>query len=281
MPETTRGSPLRGTGSETPDGRVYLLAHRGGRGPWRENTIDAFLGAFEQGADGVELDVRRTRDGALVINHDPVVPCFGPLHELGCDELPAWMPTLEEALAACAGAFVNVEVKNSPRDPGHDPDETVALQVLEELAKVRTGRPGHASAGFLVSSFSSTTIAALVSAGAEVPLGLLVEPGRDAYETLEQAAALGCRTLNVFHLQVTPGLVEDARRTGMGVVAWTVNEPDHVASMLDAGVEMIISDDVTGALRATRAADPARGPGARATEGGLVRDGSPRGQSMP
>lgn len=248
MPETTSGSPGGGSGTTALEGRVLLLAHRGGRGPWRENTLEAFLGALEQGADGVELDVRRTRDGTLVVHHDAVVPGLGRLHELGRDELPTWMPTLEEALTACEDAFVNVEIKGSPREPGHVADEAVAAQVLRVVADTGAGRPGAAHSGLLISSFSEATITALGSSGDDVALGLLVEPSRSAYEALDQAHTLGCRTLNVFHLQVTPDLVSRARRAGMGVVAWTVNGPHEVSSMLDAGVEAIITDDVLGAL---------------------------------
>src|SRR6478736_4409350 len=50
-----------------------VLAHRGARRVAPENTLDAFALAIAMGADGVELDVRRTADGALVLHHDPAV----------------------------------------------------------------------------------------------------------------------------------------------------------------------------------------------------------------
>src|SRR5471032_1443931 len=97
---------------------VMLLAHRGGRGPWRENTLEAFAGALRLGADGVELDVRRTSDGRLVVHHDAEITGVGAIHSLRASELPPWVPGLDEALATCAGATVNVEVKNAPVEPG-------------------------------------------------------------------------------------------------------------------------------------------------------------------
>ena len=54
----------------TSDGRMSVIAHRGGRGTWRENTLEAFAGARSMGADGVELDARLTRDGLVVVHHD-------------------------------------------------------------------------------------------------------------------------------------------------------------------------------------------------------------------
>ncbi|MGH9017440.1 MAG: glycerophosphodiester phosphodiesterase, partial [Acidimicrobiales bacterium] len=113
--------PRRATG-----GRALLLAHRGGVGPYRENTLEAFRGAIDFGADGVELDVRRSADGRLVVHHDAEVPGVGAVHDLSAGELPDWIPSLEEALDVCAGAVVNVEVKNSPLEAGFDPDGTLA-----------------------------------------------------------------------------------------------------------------------------------------------------------
>ena len=95
---------------------VIVLAHRGGTGPWHENTLEAFSGALAFGADGVELDVRRSADGALVVHHDAEVAGAGPIHERRHDELPGWVPPLEEALAACDGSVVNVEIKNAPTE---------------------------------------------------------------------------------------------------------------------------------------------------------------------
>jgi glycerophosphoryl diester phosphodiesterase len=185
--------------------------------------------------------------------------------------------------------MVDVEVKNSPMDPGHDPDEAVAGEVLEIIATGRERGPEAFPSTLQISSFSQATISALASARSGVALGLLVAPGLSAKDALVEARRLRCSTLNVFHSQVTADLVALARDQGIGVVAWTVNEPAQVASMLEAGVEAVISDDVPGALAVMRAAGYRAAPktppsedGASegGSEGGLVRDGSPRGQSM-
>jgi glycerophosphoryl diester phosphodiesterase len=102
-----------------------------------------------------------------------------------------------------------------------------------------------------------------------VPLGLLVVPALDTAAAVEEAAALGCSALHLFHLQVTSQLVDSIHDRGMAVVTWTVNDPRRVAVMLEAGVDAIISDDVPEALRAMGVAD------------GLARDGDSRGESGP
>ena len=50
--------------------RPLVIAHRGASADFPENSLDAFTGALQQGADWIELDVRRSKDGVLVVHHD-------------------------------------------------------------------------------------------------------------------------------------------------------------------------------------------------------------------
>jgi len=231
------------------NGPVALLAHRGGTGPWRENTLEALAGALQLGADGVELDVRRTSDGRLVVVHDAEIPGTGAVHDRRADELPAWVPGLDEALETCAGAIVNVEVKNAPVEPGFDPPETVAAEVVAALA---AAGPGRGPAHVLVSSFWPANLAAVRQAGPEVATGLLVHPSFDAVTAAGQADALGCAALNPFHAQVTADLVDLVHGLGLSLVVWTVNEAEDLLAMDGAGVDVVITDLVTEARTALR-----------------------------
>src|SRR6202044_3667286 len=87
------------------------------------------------GADGVELDVRLTSDGALAVLHDASIAGLGLVADLTVAELPAHVPLLADALAVCDGLVVNVEIKNDPREPGHDAGETVAALTAEAIAE--------------------------------------------------------------------------------------------------------------------------------------------------
>ena len=103
---------------------TLVLAHRGARRQAPENTIPAFARAMELGADGVELDVHRTRDDALVVRHDADGPP-GVWAELTLDAIRTAVPevpVLAEVLDVCAGTLVNIEIENSPRDLDWDPD---------------------------------------------------------------------------------------------------------------------------------------------------------------
>ena len=71
------------------DGRPLVLGHRGAPRAARENTVEAFRRAVELGADGVELDVRRTADDVLVVHHDPAVEGVGPIVGATAAELAA------------------------------------------------------------------------------------------------------------------------------------------------------------------------------------------------
>src|SRR5207249_2923525 len=110
--------------------RPAVVAHRGASATYPENTLESFEGAVESGADVVELDVRMTADGALVILHDADLSIAtdgtGFVHERTLQEVKrldagvrlgrrAEVPTLEEVLTALSGRVgVNLEIKNLP-----------------------------------------------------------------------------------------------------------------------------------------------------------------------
>src|SRR6188768_3753377 len=100
--------------------RPLVLAHRGACRQAPENTLNAFARARALGADGVELDVRRSADGVLLVHHDATAEPLGAFAALPFAEIRAArpsVPTLAEALDACAGLLVNVEVKCLPWEP--------------------------------------------------------------------------------------------------------------------------------------------------------------------
>jgi glycerophosphoryl diester phosphodiesterase len=169
----------------------------------------------------------------------------GPtIYALAGRELPDWVPGLEEALELCAGFAVNIEIKNAPVEPGFDPAETVAAEVV---ALVSAG-PGPAQV--IVSSFWPPTLTAVRATGSEVATGLLVHPALDAVGAAGQAQSIGCVALHPFHAQVDAGLVSRVHDMGMGVLTWTVNGPQEVAAVAAAGVDGVISDRVTEARAA-------------------------------
>ncbi len=116
--------------------RPLVLGHRGASAVAPENTVAAFTRARELGADGVELDVRRTADGVLVVHHDPEVRDVGLIASMTLAELRAARPTvatLAEALDACRGLVLNAEVKCLPWEPDADTDGSVMRATIDAV----------------------------------------------------------------------------------------------------------------------------------------------------
>ena len=228
------------------DTRPAVLAHRGRGTDSPDNTLDAFSAALAAGADGVELDVRRSADGRAVIHHDAEVPGLGPLYLLRQAELPSQVATLEAALERCRGAVVDVEVKAGPMEAGFDPAQQLAGEVAEIVSAALAG-PAGPNAAF-VTSFWPDTVEAVRRARPELDVGLLVVPGLDVFSGLEQAVAVGASVLLPVAAQCGAELVDAAHRRGVVVVPWAVDTDVEITSARDAGVDAVITDRPARAL---------------------------------
>ncbi len=208
-----------------------------------ENSLDAFTEARRLGADGVELDVRVTKDGALAVHHDAEIPGVGVIPELAVADLPAFVPLLPDVLAVCEGMTVNVEIKNAPQDPGWDAGEAVAALTAATIDEAGwTDR-------VIVSSFELATLRAVQAADGRLALGALWGFGSDPGPALEEAAAAGYRAVHPFVLSVTPDLVTHAHAAGLAVNVWTVNAPEDLERMVELGADAVITDRLSDAVR--------------------------------
>ncbi|MBM3673605.1 MAG: glycerophosphodiester phosphodiesterase [Actinobacteria bacterium] len=226
-----------------PVGRPLVLGHRGAPRLARENTLEAFVAARELGADGVELDVRATSDGALVVHHDAAAEGLGVLAEHSLAEIRValpFVPTLEEVFEACTGMLVNVEIKNSPADADFDPEERVAAAVVELV------RAGGLYATVLVSSFHLPTIDRVHALDPDLATGYLFVLEPTVLEGAEVAAAHGHRAIHPFFgvlaVEAASTAVRRAHERGLDVNVWTVNGEDDIARLAAAGVNTIMTD---------------------------------------
>ncbi len=223
-----------------------VFAHRGCGEGCTENTLEAFAEARRRGADGVELDVRLTADGALAVHHDAELPGLGPIATLGVAELPAYVPLLADALAASEGMVVNVEIKNAPQDPGWDEGEAVAACTAAAIDEAGwTDR-------VIVSSFQPATLRAVQVADGRLALGVLWGWAVEPAPALAEAVESGFRAVHPFVTTVTPELVDRAHAAGLAVNVWTVNAPDDLEAMVALGVDAVITDRIGDALAAAR-----------------------------
>jgi glycerophosphoryl diester phosphodiesterase len=226
---------------------VRILGHRGASSERLENTIEAFVLAAELGADGVELDVRRTADAALVVHHDATLPDGRPIVELEEFGLPLYVPNLRAALEACGPMYVNIEVKNVPIDPDWDPGESVAAGVVALVQEL--GMRDRV----IVSSFGMGAIDAVRAADASIPTAWLTVPNYDQLRAIDTAVEHGHRALHPHFTVVTEELVRAAHDAGLALNTWTVDDPADMQRMADLGVDTIVTNDVALAVKTLRA----------------------------
>ena len=218
-----------------------VIAHRGASGSRPENTLEAFRHARELGADWVELDVRRSADGALVVHHDAHLPDGRAIVATAAADLPAAVPTLAAALDACAGMGVNVEIKNDPAEPDFDPAHDIAVAVARAI-RAWLGPEGPAAGRVIVSSFAMETVDRLRAAAPELPTGWLTFDLRDAAAVVERAVAHGHAAIHPYDPFVDRRLVEQAHAAGLAVYVWTVDDPERMAELAGLGVDGIITN---------------------------------------
>jgi len=230
-----------------PSGRPLVLGHRGTIGLGvRENTLGAYQRAISDGADGFELDVRRSADGELVVLHDPVAPDGQEVRRCRAALLPSWLPRLEEVLDSFPGVLVDIEVKDLPGERGSSRRfaEATAAAVADLLKRRDTS-------SLIVTSFSARILRVLREQGPkELTLGLLLGGLVPGTWFVGVARRLGCELVLPRGAAVTASLVRRAEEAGLGIVAWSADGAQAARSLSATGVAGLIVDDPGATLRA-------------------------------
>jgi glycerophosphoryl diester phosphodiesterase len=215
-----------------------------------ENTVAAFLRARELGADGVELDVRRSGDARLVVHHDPEAPGVGLIARApfaAVREARPDIPTLDEALEACAGMIVNVEIKCLPWEPDSDAGDRAVVRAVVDLLQRAEHVPTTA---VIVSSFDLGAVDAVRVLAPDLATGWLTS-GQQLRPAAAMAASHGHAWLNPDRptaLRTSREDIAEAHRNGVRVNVWTVDDPAHVTRLAAAGVDAIITNTPEVAL---------------------------------
>lgn len=217
--------------------RTQVIAHRGASGYRPQNTAAAYKLAVEQNADMIEIDLHRSRDGAIIIRHDEELQSLGgsgdivemdlaEIEQLDCGAGEK-IPTLDEVLDQFGTAMpFNLEIKSGER--GAYPDlEADALAAVE-----RRGLLGST----LFSSFDDGVLARLRSQSDKARLAVLVSP-RAADRPLERAAAVGAEAVNPWLGLADPELVDAVHAAGLAVYVYTVNKVEDMQRMIVRGVD--------------------------------------------
>ncbi len=213
---------------------VDVLAHRGASAAERENTIEAFLRARAMGSDGVELDVRRTADGVIVVHHDPILADGRVIVDVRAADLPAHVPHLDAALDACSGMWVNVEIKNDPGEPDFDPTDSIADQTVAAL--LERGEDDR----WLISSFRLETVDRCRALDERIRTAwLVIEVPDDVIATL---VGRGHRALNPWVGALHRSHIDACHGAGIAVNTWTCDDPQRMAELIEWGVDAICTN---------------------------------------
>ena len=224
------------------------IAHRGGSLEAEENTLPAFAHAVATGFSHVELDVHATRDGVVMVHHDPTLERMTgdtrAVADLNWSELRtirthggAGIPRLEDVLEAHPGLFINIEAKS---DRGVDPLAAL-IGRMNALERIGAGSFRSARTHGLRARLGER----LCWSPAHGPvLGLWVR----GWGLPMSWAGFGVVQVPEYYRGipvVTPRFVRAAHRLGVRVQVWTVNDADAMVRLLDMGVDGLMTDRPT------------------------------------
>lgn len=240
-------------------GRTLVFGHRGARAYAPMNTIPSFELALAQGADGIELDVRLTLDGELVLMHDDTVDATTDgsgkvsdftLAEIRALDTGAWfaesfrgtrIPTLDEVFEAVGQRTrINVEIKS----------ETARGNGIEAKVAEAIRRHGLARST-IISSFNPVTLRRFRQAMPEVPIGYLYDERTPPFIP-HLMIGLSHEARNPHHTMINSAYMGWAKGQGFRVNTWTVNDPARAVELRNLGVDCIITDQPDTILAALR-----------------------------
>lgn len=225
--------------------RPFVYGHRGAPRLQPENTLSGFALAIDQGADGVELDVRVCGSGEVVVIHDRdlvrVGKDDGVVATLSLSELQArplghdqHVPTLHQVidLVRSRDRAINIEVKSDV------PDQRALCEAVAECLGSRADRDRER---LFLSSFHPAIVTGLRRQGVKLPIGFLFEHhnvGKAGADALAPEGVHPDRRI------ATHNDVIEWKRRGLFVNVWTVNEAARAAELASWGIDALITDDV-------------------------------------
>jgi len=233
--------------------RPTIFGHRGASAYAPENTIAAFKLAIEQGAEAIELDTMLSRDGMVVVIHDPTINRTtngeGKVVDFTIDELKEFdagilfgesytgerIPTLNEVFESVGNkTFINIELKNylSPLD-----------RLTEKVAKLV--KHHNLEERILFSSFSPLALVQIQRILPTVPIGLLATPGiTGAWARSFIGRWLPFQAIHPGHHDTNQELIQKCHNHGFRVHAYTINDRKTMMKLFSWNIDGIITDDV-------------------------------------
>jgi glycerophosphoryl diester phosphodiesterase len=245
---------------------TLVFAHRGSSAALPEHTLDAYERAIEEGADGLECDVRLTRDGHLVCIHDRRLDRTSDgrglvsartLDQLADLDFGSWhstrrpparssragVLTLDRLITTAMGAGRPLRLLIETKHPSRY-GTAVELRLVELLARHGlTAVDPKAPVQVTVMSFAPLAIRRIRALAPALPTAFLFEVLPPVLRTGRPPFGASVLGPAVAAVRANPDLVRRAHQRGHQVYVWTVNKPDDVDLVLSLGVDGVITDD--------------------------------------
>lgn len=229
--------------------RTRNFAHRGFKGQFTENTMLAFEEAYKAGADGIELDVRLTRDKEVIIFHDETLDRLtegkGSVDSYTLMELQTFnvkssevpdikeqkIPTLADYLSWVRDTHLLTNIELKTKD---DKDRELEEKVTELV------RGYELQSRLIISSFYQDRLTRIIEQLPEVQTALLVPFFNE--RVIEDSRNLKVDFIHLKAASVTPEVVAEAHRHGKAISTWTVNDYEDMKKLNELVLFAIITD---------------------------------------
>lgn len=226
-----------------------IIGHRGASAIAPENTMAAFREAIAAGSDGIEFDVRLTRDGLPVIIHDNTLRRttglsnrIADLTLSELDRLDVGVPSLEQLFALFEEnelwLFLEMKV-DSPSE--HAPLAEACCKLINEYSFKKR---------LFIECFDLRALQVVKKVDPEIKTAALFQPSFSVSDQriIDEAKAIGASALALHHRLAREPLVQKARDAGLHVAVWTVDDPAWIAHARTMGIEALISNDPAAML---------------------------------
>ena len=217
---------------------MIITGHRGALGTEPENTLRSFRRAVAEGCDEIELDLRVTADGELVIMHDATVDRTtsgsGEVASLTLSELRSLDAGLGERVPTWAETVAAIDVRFQA--------EVKAEAAVPLLAQSLKSDPALAERT-LVTSFHPEILLAVREAFPDVTTGHIFGRTPDTAEVITRTRAAGATWSLCGIAGLTPEAVADLHAAGLNVTAWPVPDPETLAKATALAVDGITTDN--------------------------------------
>lgn len=209
---------------------LTIIAHCGACTSLADNSLEALWLAVEEGTDMIELDLRRTKDGHIVVIHDAttyrMMGTGGSVDQMTLEEVKRLRGYQGERIATLREVLeLSVPIIHEFKEQGME----------RELVDAIRDRPDD-----IVSSFEFASLQLVKEAAPGVKIGLLWN-GEDWRGAIRNAVEVGAYSIHPSNYDVRPDLVEAAREAGLKVYVWSVGDARRAAVLKEWGVHGIMT----------------------------------------